>query len=101
MLLHQSSLESIHRFCHSNTELLPRSTSAGCFCCGATFAPADIKDWVHEELPGMPPGDTAKCPKCGVDSVLPSAAPIMLSPRMLAAMQSYWFSSKPQRTSDS
>ncbi len=93
MLLNQSSLEAIHHFCTANRPLLEQSSSAGCLCCGATFKPTEILEWVPELDPvtQQAVGETASCPKCGIGSVLPSAAPVSLSPHMLAAMQSYWF----------
>lgn len=109
MLLNQSSLEAIHRFCTSNRPLLEQSSSAGCVCCGASFAPAEIHDWVPardpltREFDGAPGahgagGESAACPRCGHDAVLPSAAPIVLSPRMLAAVQAYWFGAEHPTT---
>lgn len=95
MLLNQSSLEAIHHYCTANRPLLEQSSSAGCLCCGATFAPDEILEWVPEVDPATQQavGETASCPRCGVDSVLPSVAPVMLSPQLLAAMQAYWFGS--------
>lgn len=94
MLLNQSSLESVHRFCHRNRPLLEKSSSAGCVHCGATFTPAEIREWVREAGPDGPASETAKCPRCGTDSVLPSAAPVLLDARTLAAIQAYWFSGR-------
>lgn len=93
MLLNQSSLEAIHHFCTANRPLLEQSSSAGCLCCGATFAPNEIMEWVSEldTVTQQKTGETASCPRCGIDSVLPSAAPVSLNPQLLAAMQSYWF----------
>ena len=95
MLVSQSSLEVLHRFCSSNRRLLERSESAGCICCGASFAPSEIRTWVQraERADERAQDETAACPRCGVDAVLPSAAPVLLTPRMLAAMQAYWFGS--------
>jgi hypothetical protein len=87
MLLTQSSLESIHRFSHRHRPLVEQSKSAGCFHCGATFAPADVTTWIDD-------GETACCPKCGLDAVLPSAAPVFIDTHLLAALQKYWFSGK-------
>lgn len=96
MLLNQSSLEAIHHFCTANRPLLEQSSSAGCLCCGATFTPNEILEWVPEvdAATQQPLGETAACPRCGIDSVLPSAAPVSLNPQMLAAMQSFWFGSR-------
>jgi len=38
--------------------------ACGCFYCLAVFSPADITAWVGHE-------QTALCPHCGIDSVLP------------------------------
>lgn len=92
MLLSQSTLESVHRYCHHNRRLLERSSSAGCVHCGATFAPSEIRDWERDEAMTDGPATTARCPQCGDHAVLPSAAPIALAPATLAALQSYWFS---------
>jgi hypothetical protein len=72
---------------------MEQSKSAGCVFCGATFAPAEIQEWIAERDPitGREAAETAKCPKCGTDSVLPSAAPVMLNARVLSAMQAYLF----------
>lgn len=96
MLLNHSSLEAIHRFCTSNRPLMERSSSAGCICCGATFAPSEVRNWVPEYDPvtRQRTGETASCPRCGKDSVLPSAAPVTLNAHLLAAMQSYWFGAR-------
>ncbi|MDH5234151.1 MAG: hypothetical protein OEW77_04265 [Gemmatimonadota bacterium] len=93
MLLTSADLESIQRHCSHHRPLVERSTHAGCLRCGATFKPAEILEWIP--APGAEgretPEDTAKCPKCGVDSVLPSAAPVSLDERTLAALRRYWF----------
>lgn len=102
MLLNESSLESIHRFCTGNRALLEQSSSAGCFCCGETFAPSDIREWhrTGNAATSANASETATCPHCGQEAVLPSAAPVMLTPRQLAAIKSFWFSSRPQSAGD-
>lgn len=93
MLVNAAELNSIHRFCSGHRELLQRSTHAGCVSCGATFSPTEIREWIVEGdgSPGGARGETAKCPKCGTAAVLPSAAPVALSPAMLDTLQRYWF----------
>lgn len=93
MTLNSAEQESIHRFCFANRELLDRSDRAGCFYCEALFDPAEITGWTDRPpvVGGTPNGATAKCPKCGIDAVLPSAAPINLTQELLAEMKSFWF----------
>ena len=65
----------------AQVEAAPR---CGCFYCLAVFAPGEIGKWVDE-------GDTAVCPRCGIDSVIPEAAGISLRPALLQAMRRRWF----------
>jgi hypothetical protein len=51
-----------------------------CFYCGHIGHPQDITEWVDG-------GQTALCPKCGIDSVLPGTYPSEFIVRMTA----YWF----------
>jgi hypothetical protein len=92
MLLNSADLASIHRYCSHHRPLLEESAQAGCFSCGATFAPSEITEWVGDEEAGRDAADTARCPHCGIEAVLPSAAPVMLDARMLSALRQYWFS---------
>jgi hypothetical protein len=92
MLLDQSSLGSIHRFSHRHRPLVEQSKSAGCYHCGATFTPAEITEWIEEhDEAGATEGETARCPQCHYDAVLPSAAPIEMDERLLAAVRGYLF----------
>ena len=79
-----SLLERLHTHCIHNRPALAGSQAAGCFHCLASFAPSAITEWVDDD-------DTALCPHCGIDSVIPSDPTIPLSPTLLQAMHSYWF----------
>jgi len=68
---------------HHKQELLS-SSDCGCFYCSAVFAPQQIQDWTDD-------GDTALCPRCGIDSVIGSAAGFPLTKEFLGRMKSYWF----------
>jgi hypothetical protein len=52
-----------------NRDELLLSTRCGCFYCGAIFSPEEVEDWVDEEE-GV--GQTALCPRCGIDAVIGS-----------------------------
>lgn len=90
----RADLEAIHKYCTNNRELLARSASAGCFHCEQVFTPSRITDWIDgaQATSGdTADGVTALCPLCGIDAVLPSAAPIVLDAGMLSEMQHHWF----------
>ena len=89
-----ADLESVHRYSSGHRELLERSDRAGCFYCRRLFDPVQITDWVdgrQVETGDVSDGVTALCPHCGIDAVLPSAAPIVLGADLLAEMHRYWF----------
>jgi hypothetical protein len=91
----RADLESIHRYSSLHRTLVERSSRCGCFYCEALFAPGEIADWIdwpggHED---QGPGQTALCPRCGIDAVLPDAAPaVSFTPELLAEMRRHWFS---------
>lgn len=53
-----------HSMCNKNKELLKVVEKGACFSCENIFDTKDIKEWTDS-------GQTAICPKCGVDSVVP------------------------------
>ena len=74
--------------------VMPTGIGPGCFYCEAMFAPSEIVDWVDGpqlETGSTTDGVTALCPRCGIDAVLPSAAPISVTAEVLAAMHCHWF----------
>jgi hypothetical protein len=90
----QADLESIHRLSTGNREVLGNSTRAGCFYCGALFDPREVTDWIDGrqiDTGDTADGVTALCPRCGIDSVLPEASGVTLSPELLGEMHRYWF----------
>jgi hypothetical protein len=92
--LDRADQESLHRYSSRNRALLERSDRAGCFYCQSLFDPKEIVDWIDSrqvETGDTADGVTALCPRCGIDSVLPSAAPITLTKDLLSEMNEHWF----------
>jgi NAD-dependent SIR2 family protein deacetylase len=61
------------------------SDLAGCFHCKEVFSTKEINEWIKEKI-----GETAVCPKCGIDSVLSCKFPIS-DKIFLKEMCKYWF----------
>jgi hypothetical protein len=80
-------LELAHKSCSSHKEELEKSKLCGCFYCLETFEPKEIIEYFEENLDS---GETAICPKCGIDSVLSDKFPIS-DKSFLEAMQIYYF----------
>jgi hypothetical protein len=64
------------------------SEVCGCFYCLAIFPPSEIKEWV-DAIDGI--GQTALCPKCGIDSVIGSNSGYPIGTEFLAQMRKHWF----------
>ena len=64
------------------------SDGCGCFYCRAIFKPSEIGGWVDEWEGG---GQTALCPRCGIDSVIGSESGYPITEESLAQMQAHWF----------
>ena len=63
------------------------SDELGCFSCLATYPPSEVVDWADVDAAGL--GQTAICPRCFVDAVIPVRPGI--DDQFLAAMNRQWF----------
>ena len=70
-----------HKYSCSNKSDIQISNKCGCFFCQKIFAPSEITEWS---------GQTALCPYCGIDSVLPDSK-IEFDSYFLEEMYKYWF----------
>jgi len=77
-----------HRHSSRHREEVLASGRCGCFYCRAIFEPSEIKGWV-DEREGV--GQTALCPRCGIDSVIGSESGYSITEEFLARMQAHWF----------
>lgn len=77
---------SAHDACTANRLALQRSKSCGCFYCLSVYSPSEIAEWVEDQG-----GDTAICPHCGIDSVIPGESGYPLTKEFLQKMNEHWF----------
>ena len=80
-------LKQAHRDCSSHKDEILSNKLCGCFYCEQTFFPSEIVEWFEENISK---GETAICPKCGIDSVLSSKYPIE-DKQFLNEMNNLWF----------
>jgi hypothetical protein len=73
---------------HHRAEILA-SQVCGCFHCCSTFRATAITEWTDDDDAGM--GQTARCPKCGIDSVLGDKSGFEPSVEFLTGMRDAWF----------
>lgn len=79
-----SPIVAAHAHCTGNRGALGRSAQCGCFFCLEVFAPVEIVEWIDEDT-------TALCPRCGIDSVIPSSAGSPMTREFLEQMHRHWF----------
>lgn len=81
-------LKQHHTRCNGNREDLKLHERAGCFCCCKIFPASEVIHFVCD-------GDTAQCPKCGIDSVIVDDGVNEFSPELLSALQYEYFEKEP------
>lgn len=82
------TLKNAHKFCSNNREALSHDKICGCFYCRKIFSPSEITDWIPDK------SGTARCPHCGVDSVLGESSGYPITKEFLAEMYTAWFGIK-------
>ena len=80
----QYDLLHAHRFSSGNRKYIKDDTVCGCFCCGKTLQGRDIAEWLDNN-------QTARCPFCGTDSVLPENCGYPVTKEFLEQMNKLWF----------
>lgn len=71
----------------SHHRAVVETSRCSCFYCLARFEGSEVKQWVDG-------GQTAVCPRCFIDAVLPEAGlPVPLSEEVLAEMNTAYFAS--------
>ena len=78
------AIAEAHEFAIYNRAALEAGEWAACYHCREVFSPSEIGDFTDE-------GQTAMCPYCGVDAVLPESAGYPFLPEVLKALREHWF----------
>jgi hypothetical protein len=83
------AVREAHNHCSSHLAEINASDLCGCFYCCSVFPPSEIVDWCDADVFEI--GQTALCPRCGVDAVIGSSSGIPITLQFLQTMRSYWF----------
>lgn len=67
-----------------NKDKLSKVSECACYYCCKVFKPSEIKEWVDKN-------DTALCPYCSVDAVLPVYEDNEKDIIFLTKLHEYWF----------
>ncbi len=76
-------LQAAHTHSTRHRNEIVASEQCACFYCCKFFKPNEISEWIDD--------DTARCPQCGIDSVLGSASGFDLTQEFIESMHKYWF----------
>lgn len=80
---YNEGLEELHKLSVNHKEALNEAGEIGCYYCCNFFKADAVTEWCDD-------GETALCPNCGIDAVLPKKSDLTLD--ILKAMYVYWFS---------
>lgn len=79
-----NNLAEFHKLSSYHKGMLENTQKCGCFYCMKVFKPSLIEEWIDN-------GQTAICPYCKIDSVLPQTESVIITTKLLEDMHNYWF----------
>jgi hypothetical protein len=88
----EASLSKLHKKSRCNRSSLAEAKICGCFYCFKEYPFEQIIEWVDA-------GETALCPRCGIDSVLGFDTPTA-DQELLHEMHDLWFKESVNLTPD-
>lgn len=80
----KAQLEKLHTYSSHNRYLVDISEQCTCFYCKHTIDSREITEYADN-------GQTAVCPKCGIDALIPDSIEEPLDENTVAEMHEYWF----------
>jgi hypothetical protein len=81
----ENLLEKLHTYASNNRFLISQATTCYCFYCKKKFDAKDVKEFIGEH------SDTALCPLCEIDAVLPDSIEENIDDITIYEMNKYWF----------
>jgi len=81
--------EKAHEHSSWHKQELRESDFCGCFNCVEIYVFEDIEWWTDRDV--NDDGQTAICPKCGIDSVIGDASGFPINEGFLRGMNKRWF----------
>ena len=81
----ENLLEKLHTYASNNRFLINQSNTCYCFYCKKKFDAKDVKEFIGEN------DNTALCPLCEIDDVLPDSIDESLDDLIIYEMNKYWF----------
>ena len=80
----ESLFKKLHTYSSHNKNLIDVSEKCYCFHCKSVIDAKDITEYSCE-------GQTALCPKCRIDAIIPDAIDEKINESIINEMNEYWF----------
>ena len=80
----KEEMKGIHSHTLRNRKEIEASDNCACISCCEIFNPSEVEEYIDE-------GETALCPKCGIDAVIGDFTGISLDPTTLNELHKEFF----------
>ena len=80
----ESQLQKLHTYASHNKKLIDTADKCYCFYCKSSMQKDEIKNYIDD-------GQTALCPKCEIDAIIPDSIEDTVDEQMISEMNEYWF----------
>lgn len=80
----EAQFKKLHTYSTHNRKLIAVSNKCYCFYCKAVLDRSEITDYADN-------GQTAICPKCGIDAIIADSIEETVDEKIIADMHEYWF----------
>lgn len=80
----EAQLKRLHAYSSHNKSLIDTSQKCYCFYCKTVMDSREIKKYTDD-------GQTAICPECGMDSIIPDSIGETIDETVISEMNDYWF----------
>lgn len=77
-------IEKTHAYCKNNKELIIKANKCYCFHCKKIMESNEVVSFIDNK-------DTALCPYCGVDAIIPDSIDEKIDEELIEDMNKYWF----------
>jgi hypothetical protein len=83
MSLNKKIILDVPKRSFKNKSLIKSCNNCGCYNCKNIISSKEIKIWTDN-------WETAICPKCGIDSIIPESSDFKLNEEFLSEVHDYW-----------
>jgi len=80
----ESQFKRLHAYSSHNKKLIASAEKCYCFYCKSSMKSDEIKTYIDN-------GETALCPKCDIDAIIPDSIGETVDEEIISQMNEYWF----------